>query len=100
MVSAPPSAVREGVYGMDATRTAPVKAGTGHIIGGVYASHYWGGTYKVLRAVGPRAVTVRWSDGSVTTHCTRLDLDPIGHPGRDHLVSERCGYRVACRSAR
>jgi hypothetical protein len=32
--------------------------GTGHVIGATYRSAYWGGTYRVVRAVGEWGVEV------------------------------------------
>ena len=73
-----------------------VTAGTGHTVGVTYACHYWGGTYEVIEAVGPYDVRVRWQDGHETTHGTRLDLDPVGHPNRDHPVGDACSLRLEC----
>lgn len=39
------------------------------VVGGVYTSSYWGQTYTVLRADAD-FMTVEWSDGRQTTHCT------------------------------
>lgn len=77
-------------------------AGTGHVVGTVYASHYWGGTYRA---------TVAHADGSVTTlgltgigagetHTHRTRLHPDGrrnYAQDDHPVTDPCAYRVECR---
>lgn len=78
-----------------------VVAGTGHVVGTVYASHYWGGTYRA---------TVAHADGSVTTlgltgtgagetHTHRTRLNPDGgrnYAQDDHPVTERCMQSYGC----
>lgn len=50
------------------------------VVGGVYVSSYWGDTYTVLRADAD-SMSVQWSDGHQTTHCTAW------HP-MDSVVSQ------------
>jgi len=52
--------------------------------GGTYYSGYWGDTYTVIVIVGdePGMMTVEWSDGRRSTHCTAWD------ERRDRIVSE------------
>lgn len=52
----------------------------GYEEGKTYRSFYWGKNYTVIAVHGPGvipwsawAVTVRWADGSETTHCTLRD---------------------------
>jgi len=79
-------------------------AGTGHIVGTVYASHYWGDVYRVTAAHANGAVTVQrllapdvW--GVEMTHRTRLHPDGAPDAARDdHPVSQACGYRWECRN--
>jgi hypothetical protein len=62
------------------------------VVGGTYRCGYWGKTYTVLAIfTGPRgtgpivwsewSMTVRWSDGRETTHCTHWDYR------RDSVIS-------------
>lgn len=71
-------------------------------VGGEYYCDYWNQTYKVLEiridsAGWAWSITVRWSDGQQTTHCTGWDwkrdkvlpladagevLTPIGRYGK------------------
>ena len=66
-------------------------AGTGHVVGTVYASHYWGDPYLVTLAHVDGSVTVESltgpDKGRPRTHRTALHMD--GKPDRmrdDHPV--------------
>jgi hypothetical protein len=50
------------------------------VVGGVYRCAYWGDTYTVIRA-DAATMTVQWSDGHKTTHCTAWER-------RDSVVSQ------------
>lgn len=56
-------------------------------VGGRYYNGYWGEEYTVLNIETNRTswplwqITVRWEDGSKTSHCTAWD------PDRDRVVS-------------
>lgn len=44
------------------------------MVGETWRSDYWGMEYTVV-AKTPDRITVRWADGSVTTHCTAIGKD-------------------------
>lgn len=54
--------------------------------GGRYYCGYWRQEYEVLGIGGENStswsITVRWADGSTTTHCTPWD------ERRDHVISQ------------
>ena len=54
---------------------------TGHVVGYTYSSRYWQEEYTVLREemtrIGIPGITVRWSSGRETTHCTDRGDDAI-----------------------
>lgn len=79
-----------------------VIAGTGHILGVEYASHYWAGTYVPVLAHVDGSVTVEWLTGDDAgqrlTHRTALHPSGRRNLHRDaHPVSERCVFRFECR---
>ena len=61
-------------------RRSPVAPTDWHgprVVGGVYRNAYWDDTYTVI-AMSPDSMTVQWSDGRSTTHCTAWDrLDTV-----------------------
>jgi hypothetical protein len=71
-------AAQERQVKLDEEQLAP----TGHVIGAVYRSRYWGGTYKVIGPNGPHGVEVECVEpgggahqtvGCRWTHSTMLD---------------------------
>lgn len=66
-----------------AEETGPQIAPTGHVVGAVYRSSYWGGNYRVLGAHGDHGVRVECISpgngahqvvGERWTHCTALSV--------------------------
>ena len=48
-------------------------------VGDIWFCAYWGMQYEILEKAG-EWFRVKWADGSVTNHCTKLD-------SRDYIVS-------------
>jgi hypothetical protein len=60
------------------SKKVAVKPNGGHELGKTYFCAYWRKSYTVLQIHDKSgwmdwAVTVKWEDGSQTTHCTALD---------------------------